>query len=673
MQKILSVLQNNKKNIIINAVFIVIIVVFWLSTDIGDIKEYYVDRSESNNTFTFYVYGESQVLQRFMCNAEGINELEIPIDTQKDRYRGEFKVTLADEDSNLIQEWITDKGVLYEDNWIEYKLDEPLKKGETYNLIISATGLDLANAVEVTGTATLNTANKDLNVSYLYCYYNGESDGCVAFAAVKYHPNVFAIIAVVLVMVVLNVFIHYDSKGADITKYSFISILLLGLIMLVIFSPASGPDEDFHYNTSLALSNVLLGRDNISEVEQEYVFDYSKHVNKNENFIKVYTGLFNFGDIDDSITVIGAKERVWNLNYPAAHIISAVGMALGRGLRFNGVQVYMLARIFNLLAYAIMAQFAISTIPVKKELLYILAINPMALHQASQLTYDNITNGLCMVFFAYVLRLIYEKKYVKWSDVGKLTVMMLMYGPVKYIYCAHSLFILAVPTEKFRSKWDKVVKFVTMLIAVAILVVFTSKSYTASYVATTDDVLTNTVQTVIETEHVSDEEVNEVVYSEKYYISSDVLSNPIRFIKIGINTINKNAWYYLKTCFGTSLAGATSEVYEYVTYMYMICIILVLLGNDNKIYTEYIGKIGIIVGTILEMALVIAAGIIMTPYGSNIIQGLQGRYFIPCMLPLMYGLLNKKISIDIKYKTVLKMMVFIYIGIVFSTLGAIVY
>mgnify|MGYP007101951392 CR=1 FL=1 len=103
---------------------------------------------------------------------------------------------------------------------------------------------------------------------------------------------------VIIVMIVLNVFLYYDGKGADVTRYSFSSIFLLGLIMLVIFSPGSGPDEDYHYNTSLALSNVLLGRDNISEVEQEYVFDYDRFINANTNFVKVYSELFDFDEID---------------------------------------------------------------------------------------------------------------------------------------------------------------------------------------------------------------------------------------------------------------------------------------------------------------------------------------------------------------------------------------
>lgn len=672
MQRMLKVLQKNKKNIIINIVFIIIIAVFWWSTDIGDIKEYYVNRSDSANNYTFYVYGESQVFQKILCNTDGINELEIPIDTQKDRYRGEFKVTLADEDSNLIQEWNTDKGVLYADKWIEYKLDEPLKKGETYNLIISATGLDLANAIEVTGTGTLNTANEDLNVSYLYCYYNGESDGCVAFAAVKYHPNIFAIIAVILVMIVLNVFLYYDSKGANITKYSFISIFLLGLIMLTIFSPSSGPDEDFHYNTSLALSNVLLGRDNISEVEQEYVFDYLKHVNHNRNYEKIYTELFNFGDIDDSITVIGAKERVWNLNYPAAHIIPAVGMAIGRVLQLNGPQVYTLARLFNLLVYVIMVQVAISLTPVKKELLFILAINPMALHQATQLTYDNITNGLCMIFFAYILFLIYDKKNVQWSDICKLTIMMLMYGPIKYIYCAHSLFVFAIPTDKFKSKWDRIVKFLFMVICVVMLVTLTSKIYNESFVTNIDETITEGGQTLENTGNTDIEEVNEVAYSEKYYISSDIINNPFRFVRIGINTVNNNIWYYLKTSLGIVLAGASVNVYEYIVYMYLICIIIVLC-NNNDLIILYKRNVYIIIGAVIEIILVLAAGIIMTAYGATSMQGLQGRYFIPCLLPLIYGLVNSKVHIEIKNKTVLEMIVFIYIGIVFSTIGAIVY
>lgn len=671
MQRMLKVLQKNKKNIIINIVFIIIIAVFWWSTDIGDIKEYYVDRSDSANNYTFYVYGESQVFQKILCNTDGINELEIPIDTQKDRYRGEFKVTLADEDSNLIQEWNTDKGVLYSEKWIEYKLDEPLKKGETYNLIISATGLDLANAIEVTGTGTLNTANEDLNVSYLYCYYNGESDGCVAFAAVKYHPNVFAIIAVVLVMIVLNVFLYYDSKGADITKYSFISIFLLGLIMLVIFSPASGPDEDFHYNTSLALSNVLLGRDNISEVEQEYVFDYQRHINANSNFKEVYNKLFDFGKIDKSITVIGAKDRIGNLNYPSAHIIPAIGMAFGRCLQLNGVQVFTIARLFNLFFYALMAQIAIRLIPVKKELMYILAINPMALHQASQLTYDTITNGLCMVVIAYILYLAFKSTKVRWIDIIIIGIPILLFGPIKYIYNIYILLLLIIPKEKFKSNCDKVFKSATILVAMVVVVMIVNKYNVLSYE------LGNEVSTYVAAENaieLDDTSAQVITNVPTNYYMTEIIESPVASAKVWISTFNNNIWDYILGAVGITLGGMSVDIFGYIIFIYMLCVAAIMYGEIDDKYTKMNRmRLSLLIIACMGIVLVITAGFLMTPYGAINIQGIQGRYFVPCLVPLCYGMISNRIRINVNSKLIYQLVIFVYIGIIFSVMGQIRY
>lgn len=671
MQRMLKVLQKNKKNIIINIVFIIIIAVFWWSTDIGDIKEYYVDRSDNANNYTFYVYGESQVFQTILCNTDGINELEIPIDTQKDRYRGEFKVTLADEDSNPIQEWNTDKGVLYADKWIEYKLDEPLKKGETYNLIISATGLDLANAIEVTGTGTLNIANEDLNVSYLYCYYNGEINGCVAFAAFKYHPNVFAIIAVVLVMMVLNVFLYYDSKGADITKYSFISIFLLGLIMLTIFSPASGPDEDFHYNTSLALSNVLLGRDNISEVEQEYVFDYVNNFNANNNFQKIVEDIFRIRTIDNSTVTLGTTDRVGNLCYPAGHIVPAVGMAIGRIIGLNGVQLYTLARLFNLFAYAIIVSIAIEIMPIKKDLLFVYAINPMILHQATQLSYDNIINCTSILFFAYVLMLALGYKMVKWIDIIIITILLVIFGPIKIVYIMHMLLLMLIPSKNFKGVIDKSIKIVFVVACIIVFMYITDKALYLSYIS--NDLIVNG-QDSVATLYQDLSPIVEVQNYNSFYTISDFVSNPVSNLLMWIKSFNINIWMYIENAYGSLMSGLSVSVFEYVIYAYIVALLIVTYENDgaNKVLRIPSKCIIISVAT-MEIILIAAAGFTMTEYGATILQGIQGRYFLPCLLLINFGILSNNIKIDVLSKKVNYLIVFIYIGIIFSVLSQIEY
>ena len=665
-----TVIKENRNIILINIILIFLACMWLFVTPFSSIKDYYVTRNSGDYTFNCYIYGDSYVLQEFVCNCDNVDTLELQFTSTKTDYHGYFHVYLMDELGNIIQEWQTSKSELYNNEWLTYNLNVSLIKGNTYNILIKAPELSKANAVEVIGTNLDNLGNSEGYIEYNSLYYNEQVDGCIALALADKHVNIIGLLALILLYFVINIILR---RGLNhVVRKPFGYIFLLGMVMLLILAPSSGPDEDYHYSSSLMLSNALLGNSNITEAEEEYIFDYEVHYNSNNNFKRLEDDIFSNREIDDTSRAIAMGDRINKLNYPITHIIPATAMAIGRMLQLNSIQVYTFARLSNLLCYALLCSFAIGILPVNKELLFVFAINPMALQQATQLSYDMIINALGMIFFALFMKTLVEKKDVNWREIVAFGVLLLLFGPIKYVYFAHVLLLFIVPNAQFGGRIKKCVKLASMvgvnaIVYIAInrlnmLAIQISNNRTVSALGFIKQASTAESVPVIN---------NTVETTTSFYTVTDVLHNPIKFFRIFVNSFNRDGWSKVEEAFGSNLSISVS-VFKYLIILYIIGMAFMLYekGTEESYLPNKV-RAGLIAVSIVEIALITAAGFLMTSYGSEYIEGIQGRYYIPPILLLIFGMRSEVIQSKINKQVVVSIIAFVYIGIIIGTLSSI--
>lgn len=656
--------KKNRVILLVNIIFILTALVLVLTTPFDSIRDYHVERSKDLPN-EYSVYDNQVIVQTFKCNVVGVNEIEIPITTSYGKQFGTFTVSLTDVKGEMIQQWKTEKRLISTDYGIAYELDKSLKKGETYNLIIEASELDRPNALGVLTES--NDTKIDEDISYIVCLYGEPVDNHIAIALYTSKPNIFAYISLILILLAINYCWFY--KDIRIEKFSVPIMLILGLIMLLIIAPSAGPDEDYHYYTSVMMSNIMLGHDNVAEIEKEYTYDYETHLNSNNNFNRVYENLFRIDNINAADSSLDAGVRISKMQYPLSHIIPAIGITVARILHFNSIQAYTLARLFNLLVYIIIIQLALSIIPKYKEIMFVFAINPMAMQQATSLSYDALINSMSILFVSIIIAHLLNESQITWKDVGILTIIIIMFGPIKPVYIAHVLLVLILPLVVYKGKMDKTTKFVSMALVVLLAMFIVSKATPLLNGLNISSAETNSVVSA----EIENQVVEKIIYNPEKYSALDVMRAPVKFAGILVRSLHEHFIIRFEEMFGYN---PSYEVYTFepMIFVYAIALLMCIYNDEsdsvclnNKI------RIGISMAALIESGLVICAGFLMTNYGSNFIQGVQGRYFIPCLFLLLLSIKSDKVIIKASRFSICILVMTVYLYNIVALMSQIVY
>ena len=125
---------------------------------------------------------------------------------------------------------------------------------------------------------------------------------------------------------------------------------------------------------------------------------------------------------------------------------------------------------------------------------------------------------------------------------------------------------------------------------------------------------------------------------------------------------------------GYSLAGTTVSISD--TYIKAYLVMLVL----NQLFQEKTSVPGIRQRVVaLATSACIIAGILITMtlsytrYGRNIIDGIQGRYFIPVMVPVLYSFSVGRIPLKVNRKYFTGIAWFAYLGVIIEVMSRITY
>lgn len=133
---------------------------------------------------------------------------------------------------------------------------------------------------------------------------------------------------------------------------------------------------------------------------------------------------------------------------PLVYAPQALGLALGQWLGLSLFWEFMLARLAGALVQLGLVFWAIRVMPVGRWMLLAVATLPTVVMQASALSGDALTIGVCMAWTAGCLavcagRIPYRRRTLAWLFAGMVAVML-----VKPAYFALTLLVFAIPAAK---------------------------------------------------------------------------------------------------------------------------------------------------------------------------------------------------------------------------------
>ena len=293
---------------------------------------------------------------------------------------------------------------------------------------------------------------------------------------------------------------------------------------------------------------------------------------------------------------------------------------------------FKIGKLFNLLFYALMMAYAIKIIKTGKRLLTVIALLPTNIFLASEYSYDPAVIIGLTVFFAHLLNLYLDSKSHFDFKTAIIMLASISYACfIKAIYVPFLLLMLIIPTTRFDNlKQSHLVK--SGIIAITILLSATFILPTISGTMESDSRGGNT-------------SVNEQL--------SSVLSAPSDFIALLGNTTvaefsSKTLDSFSNYAYIQNKANLNTTNYLYILLLLLFFVFFTDNDNNSLLPKQRFAIISANITTILLIW--VALYFTFTPVGSNTINGVQSRYFLPLFFPLLISLQSTNIHSTIKSK-----------------------
>ena len=305
------------------------------------------------------------------------------------------------------------------------------------------------------------------------------------------------------------------------------------------------------------------------------------------------------------------------------YLPSTIVMFVCRLFNVPVLVMFLLSRLINLCICMMLCYYAIKIIPRYKKIFVLIAMFPIFFQQAIGLNMDYLTNSVALILIALIIRYRILKIKLKAKQLIYISLLGIIVGLCKFGYFPLLWLILLIPNDKFINKkvaiWYKI-----LYIIIPLIISFSFNLFAISNPSSNND----------------------------FYSISTLLRNPIYSAKIFIKTIiyrlDLDLFRGFIDGFGWSTKYYISPILWIISSIY---IIILFVNDDVKNNFSNIEKVFILsIGIIIYFLVYLICFVGWTRVGSDMINGIQSRYIIPC-LPLLYmSLSNDFIIFNVKNK-----------------------
>lgn len=417
-------------------------------------------------------------------------------------------------------------------------------------------------------------------------------------------------------------------------EYIFLILgLLFGLMIIYANPPFHSNDEDRHFYLAYEYS-----QGNLEPVVQKGKVGFNLPINLYN--ISVSTQGKNYAagqkvsrkQIDEQKLIPLEEDKVIFYEAtttgipPIAYLGPIIGISIGKGLDDNPISILWAGRTGGLIFYLVIVFFAIRMMPAHKLSMMLVALNPMAIYQASSITYDTPILAMTFLVIAYVLKLFFDNSTIDLKDLGIIVAIALYMSFSKDGYILIPFVFLILPINRFKNK-----NYYYAMIAALILAYFIPDWTWGAFYKGLDLPPQKPL-------------INDFVYGGSQqidFLTSDPV-NTLSNIIMNVITQGKEWIWGMLGRFGYSYTIMNKGL---LTIYGLVLLIVALLENPGKLNFDNKQRYIILGIGIASMALITAGFYALaSPVGSKVIFGLQGRYFIPAVPFLLLALSNNVIK-----------------------------
>ena len=429
-----------------------------------------------------------------------------------------------------------------------------------------------------------------------------------------------------------------------------ILVIPIGIFWAYLIPPFQTPDETVHFYRAyeVAEGHMTSGHDENGRIGNYFSASIQEFADK----VKVRDIIFHpevklsSEELEEAKKIYISEGNQIFYEFPSSAIYSpipylpqAIGIFIAKGLDWSVFNILLTARVFNLLAYALLTFYAIKIMPKLKGCLFLLALMPMSLHQAASISGDALLFGVAFLLIAYVCRLIFSEEATAFTKKDFLIILALSLAVslAKPAYFVLFLMLFLIPLQKYKSRgayWKN-------NIAIGVLSIAALFSWMAfgNESAANNDPIEQTKWILLHPLQYTEQLLGTFLYGDQL---------PLQFVGV-------LGWL------DTPIPYAISFLFA---ILFTTSIIMEKRGEPEKKETVMRGLLLLVI-YLIEAAIVVTMLFLAWPQDDpRMVLGVQGRYFIPIFPLLAYGLYAalpgiKKIPVSIYYTAAVIISLFI--------------
>lgn len=596
---------------------------------LGDAVGYLTTVSESRAEEVLELKTGDVYKQTVTGTRDEIVGFSIRFGTYGQQVEGKLKATFSDvSGKNIYGEEIFDTKDLIDNQYRLFLLDEVITDGLQKEYEISLEVLSLEEGKQLSLFASdeniyekgdLIYQDKEVKDTDIACQLAGTS----GFMQKWY----WIVCAVIIVGFLAFAFVAFVKKCK--LEYIYLTLgLTFGMVFVLSLPPYTAPDEGTHISTTYAFVSEFLGEDPI--------FDETNHVisrgTDGDIGGEAQVSLVKFHDLYEAAKYpSGDMERDFarggKLDVPfTCYLPQILGVLLGVLLKLSGFWTLYLGKVFAMLFFTMCIFFSIKLIPWGKMVIMTVALLPMSMELASSFSYDCVLNALCILFISYTLHLICKKDKVTWKDFLFLGIIICVIAPCKMFYFLIAGMLYLIPKEKYKSKKTYWMMNTGILVAgLAVLIIMRFQFLTSHVGGATPSAI-------------EDATVN--------YSIATILGDIPHSISVLFNTAIIKSEFYYNSMWGNQLGSLQVYIPTFVITSFVLVLFTagVCTTREERVIYEPDAKFRLVnLGLSLLMFLGILAALWIgwTPVTYGVIEGVQGRYFLP-FLPMVFLSMRNK-------------------------------
>jgi uncharacterized membrane protein len=392
----------------------------------------------------------------------------------------------------------------------------------------------------------------------------------------------------------------------DSASVSLILSLVGGLFLVFLVPPFQGPDEPAHFFRALSLAGGTIQPE--GGFTQEFPAESLRLYDQFSRLAAHAEAKTSFAELREAARH-QAGEALRQASFPTTavyppipYLPSASGIALVRPFTDSPLLWLWAARLVSMAASTILIAFAIRFAGEWGWFLMLLAATPMALFLRSTCTADSLTFAAGFFFVGLLLR---QSPTAPRSQSVLLVLTALVLALCKPPYGGLALLALALPVSRFRSARHRLV------IQGAVLAAATAGFCLTSWIATRG---------------LSGSEQSTILSSQLRFAQE----HPVKTVSIVLHDLVIHTPRYLAHFVGRLgwLDAPVPPIYVVAFLLLAIFVFTSTLRSSEMLATRHVATI-LTVMTGLAFTIGLSLFLTWTPPGTNSVEGVQGRYFLP--------------------------------------------